>query len=161
MARRADQLTASEAARIEAHMIWTPAMVADRLVDAVRVAQTAVKGSGGGGSPWPEYRHSWEDLLSQADSGSILDRLDRRRLPATSHQVSRMEEALSWQGRYLDGHAGPAAVLKHYLRAKATRRSFSKAIRQQGWSKATAYRARDRALALIAVGLMRDGVRPA
>jgi hypothetical protein len=74
-------------------------------------------------------------------------------------EVSAMERALQWPVEYLDGWRGPANVLKVWLRTKAKRKpTFERAAKAHGWSRATAYRARDKALEIIAEGLNRDRI---
>lgn len=143
-------------------MIWTPDLVRARLVEMVRVVQVATRSPYPAESAvaWPEYAHEWGDLLAQVDAGTIFDRDERPRLSATRSEVTRAVEAVSWQARYLREHPGPAVVLKAFLRAKASRTPFGRAIRRNGWARATAYNRLERAFALIAIGLMQDGIRP-
>jgi hypothetical protein len=58
------------------------------------------------GSTWPAYRHEWGDVLAQyeADSEDLEQRAyaqNRVRLHPSAEAIGFMEEALSWQARYL------------------------------------------------------------
>lgn len=114
---------------------WTPQLVADELL----IASDAFNG--------------WPPIVDPDDP-------PRNRRSYTPQQISRMERVLEWQIRYLrDQGDGPARVLRTYVRARATPKfSFGEAIKRRGWSRATAYRGRDKALAAIAMGLTADGV---
>lgn len=142
---------------------WTNAMVGKELVRAMRWAQ-ATAGRVGPGSPravaidfllMPSEREEegWERVVEEAD-----ERPYRRVL--TPAQITRLEQTLWWPSTYLKRQPGPNTVLKVWLRCKVFRFPFDKACAARKWSRATAYRARDRALAEIAVGLMRDRVEP-
>ncbi len=73
--------------------------------------------------------------------------------------VSRYERVLWWQADFLKEEPGAARVLKHWIRAKLTKGfTFGEAIKRRGWSRPTAYRARDKALAVIAMGLTDRGI---
>lgn len=139
---------------------WTPNLVADALVDAVRMAQRVAGAVGpqGFGANWPKYQHTFADIVGWGDTDEKV-RTEVRRLP-TAAEVSRMEVALTWQARYLARQPGPARAIKLWLRSKATRVHFTVLIKRQKWPPATAYRARDKALTLIALGLTRDGIPP-
>jgi hypothetical protein len=55
---------------------------------------------------WPRYRHDWEDLLAQVQGDADVKAEDARaqnraRLLPTAEDISRMERAIVWPGRYL------------------------------------------------------------
>jgi hypothetical protein len=57
---------------------------------------------------WPAYQSEWADLLSMVGDGADgLEQSWARRnqvhLPPTAREVSHMEQALPWPGRYLRG----------------------------------------------------------
>jgi hypothetical protein len=57
-------------------------------------------------SAWPAYMHDWEDLLAQEEGETgHLRRTEETRIviPPRTLEVSLMEEALAWTGRYLRG----------------------------------------------------------
>lgn len=140
--------------------LWTPDLVRSRLVEAVRVVQITA------GTPyprqyvvnWPEYELNWADLLGRVEGGTIYDRDARPRLSASRREVTRMLRTIDWQAKYLQTQPGPARVLAAWLACKATRRKFARICKRNGWPRATAYRAIDKALATIARGLIQDGV---
>lgn len=137
---------------------WTARLVLDELLFALRLAERIVSVLQGPARSWPEYAYEWTDLLAQANSGELAKLRPMVRIRARAAEVTRMERALAWQARYLDGHTQPARVLAAFLRCKVRRQPFAEAIRAHGWSRSGAYAARDRGLTLIAQGLNRDGV---
>lgn len=140
--------------------LWNPKLVEARLVEA---AILCVKTGGpvlpkGFKGSMPAYAYDWGDLLNQVETDEIGKGRNYVRTGASAKEVSRMEEAILWPWRYLEKFEGPRRVLKVYLNCKAHRRKFGSACKARGWSRATGYRARDRALAIIAIGLNRDRV---
>ncbi|KAB2796084.1 hypothetical protein F9K87_16145 [Brucella anthropi] len=74
--------------------------------------------------------------------------------------VSLFERALDWQGTYLLGERGAGRVLALWLRCRITKLKFDAQLKARGWSRATAYRKRDKALSLIAQGLTNHNESP-
>jgi hypothetical protein len=142
--------TTAEMLALPQQMQWTPDMVRHRLLEAARVIEiiTARPGPRGSITQWPEAVREWGD--AGRPSAPFVSR----------RQVARAEEAMRWPGLYLEEEPGAGRVLRVYLRSRAYRESFSRAVKSKRWSRATAYRMRDRALSIIALCLMRDGVRP-
>lgn len=147
-------------ADIPVEQLWTPAAVQGRLIEAARV----VERTGGRvlpkeyGNSMPAYMHDWGDLIGQAANDTLHAGGNRITIGATSRTMTRVEQAMRWLWRYLDDYEGQRRVLRLFLRCRATRVPFSVALKRKGWNKATAYRARDRALTIIAIGLIRDRV---
>jgi len=141
--------------------VWTPQLVADELLTAIKWANRASGRVGPAG-----FKSTFASLVLASDEFDgwppIVDPDDppRNRRSYTPQQVSRMERVLEWQMRYLRDHGdGPARVLRTYIRARATPKfTFGEAMKRRGWSRATAYRGRDKALATIAMGLTADGI---
>ncbi len=148
--------TLQDLARIEPHMLWDHKMVERRLIEAVTVAERAIRNPSpkGAGAAWPSWLYDFEDLAGQ----KAEDNPPPRTVPR--FRINEMEEAIQWQAKYLASYQGPARVLRTFLRCKAYRRSFAETVKRKGWSRATAYRARDKALTIIAFSLMRDRVSP-
>lgn len=148
-----------------ADLAWDPRAVESRLIEAAVICGRTAGSIGPKqfGSNWPTTLHDFADLVAQAEGGQ-LDRnnaeRNRIRFNATAAQVTRSDQAMAWAARYLEGHPGPRGVLQIWLLCKATRRKFVKECKKRGWSRATAYRARDKALSIIAIGLSRDGLPP-
>ncbi|WEX77976.1 hypothetical protein PYH37_002820 [Sinorhizobium numidicum] len=141
--------------------MWTPKLVGDELLEAVRWANRSAGPIGPA-----RVRSAMPDLamiLTDRDFEGWPPIPDleawpmRRAIPPA--RVSQLERALWWQARYLADQSGPARVLKHWVRARLTKgMTFGQAIERRGWSRPTAYRARDRALAIIAMGLTDDDI---
>lgn len=147
--------------------LWGPKAVERRLIEAARLtlSTTGPVGPKEYGSAMPVFQREWTDWLAQLDETNKLPgeaRIERDERPsrqgATSRQITRMEQAMRWPIAYLAGVDGPRKVLAVYLRCRAYRKPFDRACKRIGWPRATAYRARDKALSLIAQGLNRDGV---
>lgn len=147
---------------------WTPDLVSKRMLSAVRWATyTGGKvGPGGIRGSMPAYITTLDDHL---DEGWGLPEVagdegpgDGKRLvvQATAAQITQHEAALLWPARYLcPDHEGSARMLGLWLRCKVYRRPFDDAVKRRGTiSRATAFRLRDRGLAIISTGLDRDGV---
>lgn len=147
--------------------VWVPKTVEKRLIEAARLVER-VSGSWKPkefGNSMPVFQRDWTDWLAQLDeAGKDLSdvKIERDEGPmrrgATSREISRMEAAICWPVEYLGEQPGPRKVLAVFLRCKAYRKPFDRACKRLGWPRATAYRARDKALSLIAQGLNRDAV---
>jgi hypothetical protein len=151
---------------------WTVALVRAELVEAV----AWVSGAGGkvGGrdtvTAHLPFRATLEEHLAEgwglpecADPDAELAAQDRRalRLQPTARRVAQLEAALTWTATHVaPSNAGSARMLSLWLACKVHRRSFDRAVRELGVQPGHAYRLRDRALTLIAVGLDSKGLRP-
>lgn len=143
-------------------LLWTIDDVKGRLVEAAKTHQrtagrVAPKGYG---STMPAYSYDWGDLLNQAEAESLYVGGNQIRIGASSEQMTRCDEAMLWPIRYLGQpkYAPIRLALMAFLGCRARRESYNNFIRRKRWARATAFRARDRALGIIAVGLIRDGV---
>ena len=127
--------------------VWTPKLVGEVLVDA---AMWSIASAGPTGPA--------------DDRNGILEKLDPENVPPprkrslSPARVSLFEKAIHWPTIYLKENDGAARVLQLWVRCKCTRCRFSHAVDDKGWSRATAYRARDKALSVISQGLDRDHV---
>jgi hypothetical protein len=80
-----------------------------RLTDAFRtLSQLPNRGASTKLTPgfWPEYYYKWEDLLAQkiADVATQEDDArsrNRARVQPSAREITRMETAISWPGRYI------------------------------------------------------------
>ncbi len=140
---------------VATEMQWTAEMVRHRLVEAARTAEAIVARPGPSRrcTAWPEIERDWADMMNHKTE----DRVTPRYISQAS--IERMEEALPWPRRYVRDQR-QRIVLAEFLRARALRYPFTDAIKRRRWSKAGAYRTRDRALATIAMSLMRDKIAP-
>lgn len=139
---------------------WTADLVAENLIAAIgMLRQMPDRGPRlGGGNGWPETLREYEDLVIQLGAGETFKERNRSRQILTADQVSRVNEVITWQARYLADYPGPARVLKLWLLSRTTRATFRALLRRAQIPPATAYRARDRAITLITRGLTRDEV---
>lgn len=116
------------------------------------------------GTAWPSYLHEWVDVLYQ--QGADLDAKERARearnrvrLRPSAQEITRMEEAISWPGRYL-AQLDQGQVLTRTVQQVARWRSVE---RETEWIahklrvSPTTLRRRNRAgLDAISLGLRRD-----
>lgn len=145
---------------------WTPKLVSERMVAALRWATYSggrVGPSGIVGS-MPAFNPSLEDHLEEGwgipeVAGDDEPEPKRLVVNATAAQITAHEEALLWPARYLyPAHEGSARMLCLWLRCKVLRRPFDEVVKRRGTiSRATAFRLRDRGLSIISVALDREG----
>jgi len=140
---------------------WTPKDVGDELIKAARWAYQfgGRVGPSGYGSGMPAMMMTQMDRL--AEKWPLLDDMDAvpMRRGYSSHEISRFERVLFWQSDYLSESPVVATALCVWIFCKIKKGvRYGGAIDALGISRATAYRQRDRALSLIAVGLTRDGI---
>ena len=143
--------------------VWTPKLAGEELVEAVRWANKAA------GAVGPSSRTGFfPEVALSADERALeewpaLDELDPpspRRPHVTPSRVSQFERIIWWPARYLRDLPGPARVLHVWVRCKLSKRAkFDEACDRMGWARATAYRARDKALVAISMGLTADGIK--
>jgi hypothetical protein len=111
---------------------------------------------------WPEYCYEWEDLLAQKQADQATQEDDasvrnRTRVRPSAQEISRMEMAISWPGRYI---VDPeiARIVQHVALARSRGLDMS----HVAWKmKIRAERVRDKdglGLAMIAQGLQCNGV---
>ncbi len=141
--------------------VWTPKIVGEELLEAVRWANRSAGYVGPAriksGMPDLAMISSDRDFDGWPPMADLEARPMRRSLSPA--RVSQLDRALWWQATYLKDEPGAARVLKHWVRARLSKgMTFGEAIKRRGWSRSTAYRGRDKALALIAVGLTNDGI---
>lgn len=127
--------------------VWTPKLVGEVLVDA---AKWSIASAGRTGPA--DDRNG---ILEKLDPENVTPSRKRMLSPA---RVSLLEMAIHWPTIYLKGNDGAARVLQLWLRCKCTRYRFGNAVDDKGWSRATAYRLRDKALSTISQGLDRDRI---
>ena len=101
----------------------------------------------------PERLAAGWDFSLAADDAELARRRRRSLVPA---RVSFLLRAMEWPKTYLSEEPGAARLLQLWVACKTSRR---RELKRRGLARATAYRKRDKALAMIAVGLDRDGVK--
>ncbi|SOC37063.1 hypothetical protein SAMN05892877_103407 [Rhizobium subbaraonis] len=140
---------------------WTPKFVGECLVEAVRWSEYAA------GRVLPADMKSGMPALEmfagerEFEGWPTIGELDPPKRPKSYSpaKVSQMERVIRWPTLYLGKIPGPTRVLNLWVRCKISQGlKFDRAVEIRGWSRATAYRGRDKALATIAMGLTRDGV---
>lgn len=139
---------------------WSPDLVSERLVMAVKLCARTVSrpGPSASAAPWPAYAQEWGDLLAQIETNELGKGGNRVRLGATSRQITLMEEAIRWPGLYLSGWPGPLRCLNMFLFAKAHRVKFNSVCKRKGIPLSTAKHGRAKAISIIAQGLQNDGI---
>jgi hypothetical protein len=145
--------------------VWTPEIVAQRLIEYFEVEMALPAGGAGGGSFWNRVRYDGDDLKGwdmEAEFKEAQKRQARARPMASPGAIARANEACGWALRYLNsdakGRAMARAVLAWAL-CKASHKSFSAVIRARGWKPTTVDRYRRQGLQLISEGLARDRVK--
>lgn len=147
---------------------WTPKIVGDRLIEAVRWVHYCGGRVGPAGmcaSGAFAFHPTLEDHLEEGwglpeVAGDVEE--DERSIyrSPTAEQITAYEAALQWPAEYLiPDHSGSARVLNLWVRCKVHNKSFASAITRRGtMSRGAAYRLRDRGLSLISQGLDRNEV---
>lgn len=150
--------------------VWTPKHVGDCLVEAVKWAQQSGGSIGprGFGSGMPDLAlTSDERMFEEWPSLDAIGDFDPPKKPRKSFapwKVSQMERVLLWPMTYLKGfeQAQPGAfrIFKVWVHCRISKGvKFDAACDERKWSRATAYRARDKVLSRIAQGLAADGIQ--
>lgn len=143
---------------------WTRKLVADRLQEMiVTVGRTTGRiGPKEYGSGAPDYVNDQLEIFFERAFGELVrDKTQRTRLGggATTAEVTRMEQALHWQGRYLQ--TAPSLeieALQIQLNCWAFRTALSRACRAGGFNRDTTKDRIERACYRIATGLIADRV---
>ena len=144
---------------------WTPKLVGEALIEAIRWVRRCGGRVGPGGfatARLPEAILSLDDHLAAGwGLPETADEPEEARLVIrpTPAQIDRHLAALQWPATYLcPANHGSARMVGLWATCKATRQPFARAIDGRGVSRPAAYALRDRGLSLIAQGLDRDGV---
>lgn len=144
--------------------LWTPKLVGDQLIEALKWAQRAAGAVGPAGSRSGFPQLAFLSLDREAEGWPAIQEMEAEpmRRSLSPAKVSQMERVLEWPMLYLKGfkqkNPGAFRVFAVWVRCKLSRgKPFGAACDERGWSRATAYRLRDRVLSEIAQGLARDG----
>lgn len=100
---------------------WTPEHVGARLIEAYETLRLSCGhvGPKAFGNGWPEMMREFADLVDpDAQKNHAAERSSSRNRPS-SETISRMNEALGWPRRFLDGEALKADALMVWTYAKA------------------------------------------
>lgn len=142
---------------------WTPELVEERLVDAVRWLRFAGAAVGPAKirSGQPDYRPAWEDYFCEGwgfPEFAPVDERDIRPAP-TRAQVAQHEAALNWVGDIvLPVGERLARAVNAWIASKAYDRPFRDVLRDRGISRTFAYSLKDRALVIVSIELDARGV---
>lgn len=120
--------------------IWTPEHVTNRLIEAQRVLRRAPWGKGAPGGPgtvWPsllvDMAKAFDHAMRSTMNGFVLDEMEIARPDEiepqpvfasdrpTPDQLSRMEEAMAWPMRFLEGKQLEADAITIFAYAKANK----------------------------------------
>ena len=139
---------------------WTPKLAGEVLVEAARWALVYGGPTGPARirSSMPELAMDWRDRMANGWDSVASQEPSQRRRNYRPSEVSQFERAILWPLEYLSEHDGLARVLQLWLRCKITKQKFDAAVDERKWSRATAYRHRDKALSIISQGLDAAGV---
>lgn len=146
---------------MDASPVWTPDIVGETLIDAARWCLLTAGRTGPARvkSLMPDLDMSMADRLAEGWSSVVGEDQERRlRRAYAAGQISQLEQAIRWPIEYLDAEPGARRVLQLWLRCKVTKLRFDAEVKAKKWSRATAYRQRDRALSAISMGLDRDRI---
>jgi hypothetical protein len=145
---------------------WTPTLVKERLIEAVRWARYNVGPTGPAPirSAMPSYTATLEDHLAegwgfpeQAEDNAPDEKVLRINLPP--EKVQQLIDALEWCAKYLAAdHPGSARMLNLWVRCRVYKADFNRNIEARGLSRSHAYRLRDRGLSVIAQALAANRV---
>jgi len=144
---------------------WTPELVEERLIEAVRFAGRIAGrvGPAGIGSGMPDFRPTIEDFLEEGWGLPAPPDEEEETTPAlpSPEQVTRMIAALSWVADLLaPDHPGRARAVNAWIFAQAHYRPFAKVARERGLSRSFAYTMRDQGLSILSQKLQASGVPP-
>ena len=144
--------------------VWTGPHVGLRMVEAFKtLTSMPTTGGGGSGGFWPAYFYEWDDLLAQEESDAqskdnVASTINRAKIRPSAQDVSRMEQAISWPGRYCSQISIARIVQRvaFYRSRDMDMQVVSRKMKQDHKFLRTRNR---EGLDLIAVGLRRDKVR--
>jgi hypothetical protein len=143
---------------------WTGPHVGLRLVQAFKtLANMPDTRTGSSRGFWPAYFYEWDDLLAQQQSDAqskddAASALNRAKIRPSARDVSRMEQAISWPGRYCT--SVPCARIVQRVAFYRSRDMDAHMLARKMRLDPKSLRKRNReGLDIIAIGLRRDKVR--
>lgn len=144
--------------------IWNMMHVDRRLQDAFTVLHRLPGriGPKQHGSAMPAYTHEWGDYLAQAEgereAKRARNRVEYRHRGASLPEVTAMDQALGWSGRYLSADPDAAKCAQLAGLWKALELDFDRRVSKAGYKRRTFFWHRKRGLMTIVMGLSRDRV---
>jgi hypothetical protein len=149
---------------------WTPELVRDRMIEAVRWARYNAGPTGPAPlrSMMPKFEPTLADHLAEGwglpEKAEGVDEASTvLRIPLSPKRVDEMIWVLDWCRLYLAGdRPGDAVILNLWLRCRVYKGNFGAALERRGFalSRQHAYRMRDRALSHISQRLDGEGFQP-
>ena len=111
---------------------------------------------------WPEYYYEWEDLLAQKTADVATQEDDasdrnRTRVRPSAQEITRMEMAISWPGRYIV-EAETARIVQRVALARSRDLDMSHVARKMRVGAEHVRVGNGLGLAAIAFGLRHNGV---
>jgi hypothetical protein len=111
---------------------------------------------------WPEYYYEWEDLLAQKTADVATQEDDasdrnRTRVRPSAQEISRMEMAISWPGRYVTDPE-TARIVQRVALARSRDLDMSHVARKMRVGAEHVRVGNGLGLAAIAFGLRHNGV---
>jgi Domain of unknown function (DUF6362) len=143
---------------------WTGPHVGLRLVQAFKtLANMPDGGSGSFHGFWPVYFYEWDDLLAQEERDAqskddAASALNRAKIKPSAQDVSRMEQAISWPGRYCLS-VPCARIIQRIAFYRSRDMDMHQLARKMKHDPKTLRKRNRVGLDLIAAGLRRDKVR--
>jgi hypothetical protein len=149
---------------------WTPELVRDRMIEAVRWARYNAGPTGPAPlrSMMPKFEPTLADHLAEGwglpeKAEGVNEASTVLRIPLSPKRVDEMIWVLDWCRLYLAGdRPGDAVILNLWLRCRVYKGNFGAALERRGFalSRQHAYRMRDRALSHISQRLDGEGFQP-
>jgi hypothetical protein len=140
---------------------WSGAWVQRRLIEAYSVERRLPESRRRLliASAWPTTVIEFSDIVGRADSAreQVFQAWEYTRFGVSAQDISRMEQAHDWLRLILAPYAEERACLSRWAAAVAYRRSVSRLLMQQRWSKPTFYRRVTAGAHVIALELIRQG----
>ena len=153
--------------------LWVPKLVKGRLIQSMRIINAIAGPTGPAGYGASLPRELIEAARRRASDGvrEWWEFTDEGATNApqrwTAARITQAEQEMLWPYNYLGSEPPPRGsdlkplrVMQVYMFCQLARRvmTFEGACQKVRWPRGTAYRAVDRGLAVIAMGLNRDGV---
>jgi hypothetical protein len=149
---------------------WTPQLVRDRMIEAVRWARYNAGATGPAPirSAMPSYEATLEDHLAEGwgipEKAEGVEEAEKvTRIQLSPERIDEMIWVLDWCRLYLASERpGDAVILNLWLRCRVYKGNFDASLKRRGFalSRQHAYRMRDRALSHISQRLDREGFYP-
>jgi len=122
--------------------MWTAEIVRARFVEAAHTESRLprINSPHATGGFWPEYVHSFEDMVGWGPKRLAEEREMRlSRTPPSPAAISRFEEVMAWSAVHVHDDSR-RKIIWTWAHCQVTGHSFAERCRKFGWVKMTAYR---------------------